>query len=408
MLLKLGMKNNFMSYKVCTKCIFVLFLIFNIALESLSTSFAASFTNTNQFNTKSFHLRISGSSTVYPFVSLAAENFATQTSYKLPIIESVGTGNGFKAFCSPNEGYAPHIVSASRNIKESELMLCNKNNIKDILEIPIGYDAIAIAQGHRNKTKSGIFTYLNTHKWFKKIDTRKQNESIISDIQLTSNQIFLAIAKFVPSKLNNELILNPYKYWSEIDESLPRRKIIVYGPPTTSGTRDSFVELVMLPNCIDNPYFIKTHPDKSLRKKHCERIRSDGHYIDVGENDNVTVRKISLSKDAIGILGYDYLSQNKDKISAITINLQDIVKIQNINNLHHKNEFNFNYPLIRPIFLVSSKEIIKKNKEVHDFLLHILSDTANGEGGYLAKINLIPLEQTKRDEYIKAIKEASQ
>ena len=54
----------------------------------------------------------------------------------------------------------------------------------------------------------------------------------------------LALAKEVPDK-DGKLVANPYKMWNEIDPSLPAVKIEVLGPPPTSGTRDSFAELVM-------------------------------------------------------------------------------------------------------------------------------------------------------------------
>ena len=54
----------------------------------------------------------------------------------------------------------------------------------------------------------------------------------------------MALAKQVPDK-DGKLVANPYTMWNEIDPSLPAQKIEVYGPPPTSGTRDSFMELVM-------------------------------------------------------------------------------------------------------------------------------------------------------------------
>ena len=130
-----------------------------------------------------------------------------------------------------------------------------------------------------------------------------------------------------------------------------------------------------------------------------QRIRNDGRYIDIGENDNVTVRKVSLSKDAIGILGYDYFAQNTDILFDIAINGSKI-KTTTTNNL---DEHNFNYPLLRPIFLVTSKKNIIKNQYIKLFLLHILSNKANTENGYLSEINLIPLREKEMEENRKKI-----
>jgi len=312
--------------------------------------------------------RIAGSSTVYPFVSFAAENFVRDNKgYNLPIIESVGTGNGFKAFCGGGDS-APHIVSASRFIKPSEMQECKKNQITDVIAFTIGYDAITIAQGLHEQ-------------W--------------AGFSLTKEQLFLAVAKFVD--IGGKLALNPYKYWSDIDKNLPRRKIIIYGPPTTSGTRDSFVELVMFNFCMQSKAFSEAFADEKLRKTHCGRVRSDGAFIDVGENDNVTVRKLGLSRDAIGILGYDYLAQNQQTINAIKIEGQGIKSDVNTD------DFNFSYPLLRPIFLVSSAQIVQNNAIVRNFLQYILSEKISGENGALAEINLIPLRPQQITEQQKKL-----
>ena len=62
-------------------------------------------------------------------------------------------------------------------------------------------------------------------------------------LELTKQQIFLALAKDVPQ--DGKMVPNPYQKWSDIDPSLPDQKIEVMGPPPTSGTRDAFVELAM-------------------------------------------------------------------------------------------------------------------------------------------------------------------
>ena len=47
-----------------------------------------------------------GSSTVFPFSTRVAENFAKKTGRKAPKVESLGTGGGIKLFCSGSgEGF---------------------------------------------------------------------------------------------------------------------------------------------------------------------------------------------------------------------------------------------------------------------------------------------------------------
>ena len=67
---------------------------------------------------------------------------------------------------------------------------------------------------------------------------------------MTRKDIYLALAKNVPDPANpNSLIPNPYTTWKDVNTTLPAMKIEVLGPPPTSGTRDSFVELYLEAGC---------------------------------------------------------------------------------------------------------------------------------------------------------------
>ena len=46
------------------------------------------------------YINIVGSSTVYPFATVVAEQFGKSTAYKTPKIESTGSGGGLKLFCA--------------------------------------------------------------------------------------------------------------------------------------------------------------------------------------------------------------------------------------------------------------------------------------------------------------------
>ena len=101
------------------------------------------------------------------------------------------------------------MTNASRRMKKAEFELCQKNGVKDIVEIKVGIDGLTLAQ-----SKAG------------------------PAIKLTLEQVFLALAEQVPDQ-DGKLVANPNKNWSDIDPSLPNVKIEVLGPPPTSGTRNS-------------------------------------------------------------------------------------------------------------------------------------------------------------------------
>jgi len=300
-------------------------------------------------------IRIVGSSTVYPFVTSVAETFGADTDFSTPVVEQTGTGGGFKLFCSGIGNSYPDFSNASRAIKESEVENCNAAGIKDIVEIKIGYDGIVIA----NTVES-------------------------SHYELTTEQIFLALAKKIPD--GDKLIDNPYKKWNEIDASLPAVKIAVYGPPPTSGTRDAFVELVMEKECKNLPAFVKAVPDKKSRKKVCHALREDGYYLDSGENDNLIVQKLRKNKEALGIFGFSFLDQNSAVVQGSTVNGA---------NPTFEEIASGDYVISRPLYVYMKGEHVTTVPGMKDFVESLVSDEAIGEEGYLTMKGLIPLQEDK-------------
>ena len=190
-------------------------------------------------------MKIVGSSTVFPFSTTVAERFGKSTDFKTPIVESTGSGGGLKLFCAGIGVDHPDVTNASRRIKASEVEKCSANGITDITEAKIGYDGIVIA-----------------------------NSKEAENFDLTLKEIFMSLAKDIPTDVEGETISNPYTYWNEINPSLPAVKIEIMGPPPTSGTRDAFVELAMEGGCKTIPW-VKAlkKQDKKAYKSLCHTIR---------------------------------------------------------------------------------------------------------------------------------------
>ena len=91
-------------------------------------------------------IRIVGSSTVYPFTTAVAEQFGKTGAGKTPVVESTGTGGGMKLFCAGVGEAHPDLTNASRAMKKGEFEDCQKNGVKDIVEIKVGIDGITLAQ----------------------------------------------------------------------------------------------------------------------------------------------------------------------------------------------------------------------------------------------------------------------
>ena len=174
-----------------------------------------------------------------------------------------------------------------------------------------------------------------------------------------------------PDPSGDKLIDNPYKKWNEIDASLPNRKIRIYGPPTSSGTRDAFEELVM--ESLTKKMTVFT---KAGFKKY-SRIRQDGLYIPSGENDNLIIGKLSKDKKAIGIFGYSFLQENANKIKAITVNGVKVAP---------ESIADGSYPISRSLFFYIKNA--KKDKGITAYIELFMSDDMIGEGGLFDRVRI--------------------
>ena len=70
------------------------------------------------------YISIVGSSTVYPFATVVAEQFGKTSKFKTPKVESTGSGGGIKLFCGGVGVAHPDIANSSRAIKPTELATC--------------------------------------------------------------------------------------------------------------------------------------------------------------------------------------------------------------------------------------------------------------------------------------------
>ena len=330
------------------------------------------------------YISIVGSSTVYPFATVVAEQFGKTTKFKTPKVESTGSGGGLKLFCNGVGVEHPDITNASRRIKKSEQELCAKNGVKDIIEVKVGYDGIVLGQAKSAKR-----------------------------LNLTRKDIFLALAKQVPGK-DGRLVDNPYTTWKQVNPALPDAKIEVLGPPPTSGTRDAFVELAMeggakkfadlkalrgskdeteiksLMAKLGIPESAFDKKGKKVFKAVAHGIREDGVYIEAGENDNLIVQKLEANPSAVGIFGFSFLDQNADKIAGATIDGQEPTFEAIADGA---------YPVSRPLYFYVKKAHVGAVPGIKEYLDEFTSDKAFGEEGYLSDKGLIPMPEAERGQF---------
>jgi phosphate transport system substrate-binding protein len=313
------------------------------------------------------YISIVGSSTVYPFTTVVAERFGRSTGVTTPKVESTGTGGGMKLFCAGVGTAHPDLTGASRQMKKSEFEQCQTNGVQDVIEVQIGFDGIVLANSVKAKT-----------------------------FELTTRDIFLALAKEVPDGDAEKLVPNPYTSWKQVNPALPDTRIEVLGPPPTSGTRDAFSELAMEAGCKSFDWIKKIKDsDEDRFKAICHALREDGHFIEAGENDNLIVQKLEANPKAVGIFGFSFLEQNSDKVHGSLIN----GVAPTFDTIADKS-----YPVSRPLFVYAKKAHIGVVPHIEGFLAELTSDKAWGNEGYLTDKGLIPLPENKREEVASRVK----
>ena len=232
------------------------------------------------------YVSLAGSSTVFPFATVVAEKLGYNPKFKTPVVESGGSSVGKKGVCDGIGTQYIDIGNASSRMKVKELEYCSDNGIS-LTEIKVGYDGIVVASSKRGER-----------------------------LLISRSDLGKALTAEVPNATGDAWIPNPFKKWSDLNPAYPDIEIRVYGPPTTSGTRASYAELINQKSYCGEDKVAKAlsiaRGDKKGKK--CRAMRTDGAYVEAGEQDNLIVQKLNEDPTAYGIFGFSYLDQNSDSL----------------------------------------------------------------------------------------------
>jgi phosphate transport system substrate-binding protein len=296
-------------------------------------------------------LRIVGSSTVYPFTTAVVEQFKRRyPDAPAPIVEATGTGGGIKLFCEGAGRNHPDMVNASRPMTARERAACGRNGVGDIVELQIGLDGLVVAQSVAGRAMA-----------------------------LSRRDIYQALAAEPFGRGPNRA-----RTWNDVNPALPAVRIEVMGPPPTSGTRDSFNQLFMEAGCLTEPAMQALRSRDEVRfKAICGGVRTDGAFVEAGEDDNLIVQKVANSPDSLGIFGFSFLDQNRDRIrdlplEGVAATPESISAAQ--------------YPASRPLFLYARTAATGAAA----FLREFSRETNWGPGGTLATRGLVPSDAATR------------
>ena len=307
-------------------------------------------------------LSLAGSSTVLPFARIIAEQLGKNPNFKTPVVESGGSSVGKKGVCDGVGTKFIDIGNASSRMKTKELAYCEKNGVK-LTEIKVGYDGIVVANSKKGKV-------------------------------LNISKADLGKALTAKVAINGKMVDNPYKKWSEINPSLPNVEIRVYGPPTTSGTRASYAEMVN-----EKGYCKKDDKAKAalkaagMKAKKCRAMRTDGAFIEAGEQDNLIVQKLNEDITAYGIFGFSYLDQNSDTLQGAVIS-KTAPTFENIASN--------NYSVSRALYYYVKHQHIGVVPGIKEYMAEWTKHW--GDEGALSDAGMIPMPKSERAKYKSAMK----
>ena len=303
-------------------------------------------------------LSLAGSSTVLPFARIIAEQLGKNPNFKTPVVESGGSSVGKKGVCDGVGTKFIDIGNASSRMKTKELAYCEKNGVK-LTEIKVGYDGIVVANSKKGKV-------------------------------LNISKADLGKALTAKVAINGKMVDNPYKKWSDINPALPDIAIRVYGPPTTSGTRASYAEMVN-----QKGYCAKDKEAKAAsvargdkKGKKCRAMRTDGVFIEAGEQDNLIVQKLNEDTSAYGIFGFSYLDQNSDTLQGAVIS-KTAPTFENIAGN--------NYSVSRALYYYVKHQHIGVVPGMKEYMAEWTKHW--GDEGALSDAGMIPMPKSERAKY---------
>jgi len=170
-------------------------------------------------------------------------------------------------------------------------------------------------------------------------------------------------------------------------------EIRVYGPPTTSGTRASYAEMVNEKGYCKKDGIAKAAlKTAGLKAKSCRAMRTDGAFIEAGEQDNLIVQKLNEDTSAYGIFGFSYLDQNTDTLQGAVIS-KTAPTFENIAGN--------NYSVSRALYYYVKHQHIGVVPGVKEYMAEWTKHW--GDDGALSDAGMIPMPASERAKFKSAM-----
>jgi phosphate transport system substrate-binding protein len=289
---------------------------------------------------------VSGSSTVEPITSIAAEDFTTANPDVSIQVEGPGTGDGFALFCDGETD----ISDASRAIKDEEAAACEANGV-NYVELKIGIDGLSVITSTANDTVDCLS--------FGDLYALVGPESQGLDTWDAANELATALGTDFGA------LHTPY----------PAAALDITGPGEESGTFDSFVELVLAAPSEARGVDATTRPD-----------------YQASADDNVIIENVAGSDSSLGWVGYAFADENADAVKSLEVDGGDGCVAATPETIADGS-----YPIARDLFIYVNTDNAASNPALAAFVDAYLSDAgiaAVTEADYVA-LDAAALDETR-------------
>ena len=130
-----------------------------------------------------------------------------------------------------------------------------------------------------------------------------------------------------------------------------------------------------------------------LKDKSCRAMRTDGAYVEAGEQDNLIVQKLQEDPSAYGIFGFSYLDQNSDTLQGAVIS-GTAPTFENIAS--------DNYSVSRALYFYVKHAHLDVIPGMKEYMIEWTKHW--GEDGLLSDSGMIPMPLSERDTYLEMMK----
>ena len=282
---------------------------------------------------------VTGSSTVEPISSAAAEVFAEEAPDVQIDVEGPGTSDGFQKFCAGDAD----VADASRPISAEEVTACQEGGV-EYIELKVAIDGIAVLTNPDNQVECLSFADL-----YALVGPESQGVETWSAAQALATEL-------------------------GSDTQLPDQPLAITAPGEESGTYDSFIELAF------GDIAEARVEEGAITEDQAETTRPD---YTASANDNTIIQGVSQDDGSLGWVGFAFAEDAGEEVREIPVAAEPGGEcVEPTAETIQGGE----YPLARNLYIYVNAASAEDNQAVADYVDFYLEGLADfvAETGYVA------------------------